>query len=140
MSGAAGSPRARSTSRRTPEAVAALGRVGLAAVPRGARDVHVGPRRVADEPLEELGAVIEPPCAPRRRWSRSAYWPFVSSKYSGWSGRRQPSSPVAAGGLDLGAQSSSLEKQAREVEPRATMIAPVSVARSTIRSAPCSTA
>ena len=49
--------RASSSSSRTPQPDAALGRVGAAVVVAGAGDVEVRPRHVADEALEERGAL-----------------------------------------------------------------------------------
>ena len=86
-------------------------------------------------------AVIDEALRPSGALSRSAYLPFTRSAYSGCSGSRQPISPVSVDAASTSAhQSSSLENSPAWVEPSATMIAPVSVARLITRSAPSSIA
>ena len=86
-------------------------------------------------------AVIVPAFRLAARLERSATVPFISSLNSGWRGRRQVSSPLRSPARETSpASPSSLEITAAKVEPRAITTAPVRVAMSTTRSAPCSTA
>ncbi len=67
----------------------------------------------------------------------SAQRPLIASAWSECSGSRQTSSPLAVPAAStVCAQASSLDIRPAWLEPSAVTIAPVSVARSTIRSAP----
>ena len=87
------------------EAAGVVADVLAADVPGGAGDVEVRPGRLADELLEEGGGGDRPRLALLPRLARSATVPFISSLYSGWSGSRQTSSPVASpAAVDLGGE------------------------------------